>query len=448
MQARTQKSAARVWRYSTALLAIGFLALAVIVAVTFRVAVRTQADFATSVLARNVANSAFELRDGLQAAEASQRGYLFNNNEIYLAPYSTAKARALRQLDSLRTLLKPNSETQTILQRLDSLVRQRFEELDLTIALKRDRRDGDVAAIMRSNRGKALMDEANIFLSSIIRNANTDLTTNLAQQNNGLQQLTRIIMTSAVLILIVVATTMWVVRGFVRVLRQTQDEVILANTRLERRVEERTQQLTSARDRAEILLAEVNHRVANSLALVASMVGMQARATSSTEARVALSETQSRISAVAVVHKTLYTSGDVQSVALGDFLPSLLEQLEASMRASGHQAFLKPVIAPLSMSTDKSVSVGIIAAEWVTNAYKYAYPDGKGEIRVTLTQQEGGEAELRVEDDGVGRQSDSIPKGTGLGTKLVTALASSIGGRVEYVLGQPGTSARLILPAA
>ncbi len=231
-------------------------------------------------------------------------------------------------------------------------------------------------------------------------------------------------------------------------LRRAQTEVTAANASLEKRVEERTVEVTAARDRAEVLLAEVNHRVANSLALIASMVGMQARASGSAETRAALSETQSRISAVAVVHKSLYTSGHVETVELGEFLPSLLEQLETSLRASGHESFLKPAIASISLSTDKSVSVGIIAAEWVTNAFKYAYPNGKGEIRVTLTHTEGGMAELRVEDDGVGRTADPVVKGTGLGTKLVSALASSLGGRVEYATGQPGTSARLSLPAA
>jgi len=433
-------------QFSTVLLAIGFLALAGIVAVTFRLAISTQADLATSVLARNVATAAFELRDGLQAAESSQRGYLFNNNEIYLAPYSTARTRALRHLETLKALLAADPDTAVVLERLDTLVKQKFDELDRTIALKRNRQDDAAAEILRSNVGKALMDEANVFLSSIVRNANADLTANLARQTDGLVQLTRIILAAAVVIFLVVATTIWVVREFVGVLRQTQDEVIQANTRLERRVSERTQELTQARDRAQILLAEVNHRVANSLALVASMVGMQTRATTSPEARLALLETQSRISAVAVVHQQLYTTGDVQWVALGEFLPNLLGQLEASMRASGNQSFLKSDIAPVSLPTDKSVSVGIIAAEWVTNAFKYAYPDGRGEIRVTLTK-DGDEAELRVEDDGVGRQENLAPKGTGLGTKLVVALASSLGGRVEYTPGRAGTSAALILPA-
>lgn len=442
------EKASRVRLSSTALLMVGFFALVLIVALTFRLAKQTQGDLVEAISARDIATASVELRYGLQAAESSQRGFLANGNQIYLAPFGTAKTRAFRQLDTLTALLKSDASAHAVLERLVILIHEKFAELDETIGLKRDGRADEAMEILRSNRGKALMDEVNVFLSSIVRRANDTMAVKFAQQNVGLRQLSQIILIAAVCILMVVAATLWVIRGFVGSLRQAQDEVIAANARLEQRVNERTAQLTSARDRAEVLLAEVNHRVANSLALVASMVGMQARASGSAETRAALSETQSRISAVAVVHKKLYTSGDVDTVALGEFLPSLLEQLETSMRASGHQSFLKSDIAAVSLPTDKSVSVGIIAAEWVTNAFKYAYPNGKGEIRVMLMRSEGGMAELRVEDDGVGRAPDPVVEGTGLGTKLVSALASSLGGRVEYAAGQPGTSARLSLPAA
>ena len=448
MPNRLVKSASRVTLSSAALMGIGFLALALIVGVTFRLAQRAQADLVSVVLARDIAAAAADLRYGMQAAESSQRGYIASGNEIYLGPFGAAKTRTFNQLDTLTTLLKPDVEAQAALGHLDTLVHEKFAELDQTISLKRNHQDDAAMEILRTNRGKTLMDEANVFSSSIVRHANTQLTDNVARQKARLLQLSRIIAGSAVLILLVVATTLWMIQGFVRTLRWAQDDVTALNATLENRVRERTQQLTTARDRAEVLLAEVNHRVANSLALVASMIGLQARASGSTETRAALMETQNRVSAVAVVHKKLYNSGDIQSVALNEFLPSLLEQIETSMRASGHQSFLIPDIAPVSLPTDKGVSIGIITAEWVTNAFKYAYPEGKGEIRVTLKSNDDGSSELRVEDDGIGREANSAPQGTGLGTKLVTALASSLGGRVEYAMGRRGTSARLILPAA
>ena len=102
----------------------------------------------------------------------------------------------------------------------------------------------------------------------------------------------------------------------------------------------------------------------------------------------------------------------------------------------------------MTLPTDKSVSLGVIATEWVTNAFKYAYPRGSGEIRVSLKRLDEARAELLVEDDGVGRGADQLPQGTGLGTQLVNAMAASIGAQVEYLERHPGMTARLIIPAS
>ncbi len=433
---------------SLGLLAVGLIALILIVATTFRLADRAGTDLSDSMISRNLALAAVQLRFGLQTAEASQRGYIASGNQVYLAPYGTGKAVTYRELQRLQEVLGPERSATPAIARLAAIVDEKFAEMDATIALKRDRRDAEAMAVLRSNLGKALMDEANVFLSKIIRDSDAAVTENAVQQRDALLGLRTVTLASAALILLVVVTSLVLIVGFTRSLAQARDDVAGLNSDLERRVADRTSELTHARDRAEILLAEVNHRVANSLAIVASMVGLQSRASKSEETRTALAETQSRISAVALVHKELYSSGDVRLVALEGFLPSLLEQLEVSMRTAGHKASLKPDIAPLSLPTDKSVSVGVITAEWVTNAFKYAYPDGQGEIRVSLTRDDDGRAELRVEDDGVGRRADQAAQGSGLGTKLVNAMAISLGGRIEYVERRPGTSARLILPAA
>ena len=205
-----------------------------------------------------------------------------------------------------------------------------------------------------------------------------------------------------------------------------------------------------ARDRAETLLAEVNHRVANSLSLVASMVSMQAKAVSNQQAKDALGETQARIYAIATVHKSLYSSGDARTVALDGYLSGLLEQLATSMRDKGLGAVLRHEIEALRLPIDATINLGVVVAEWVTNAFKYAYPDHAGEIRVRLRRLDNEKVELAVEDDGVGRNDEGSVKGTGLGTRIVNAMASSMGAEIQYLRRQPGTIARLIfsLPAS
>lgn len=431
---------------ATGLLVVGFLALLVILGVTFWIGETVRQNFDAAMRAREVGSSASTLRSSLQAAESSQRGFLLTGNQIYLAPYATAKEEAVRQLAIVEGLVDPATAADPSMQRLKAIVAQKLREMDDTIAFKRDLKDDAAGAIMRTNRGKALMDEANIFLSAIIRNADTTLTTGVGSQKEGFSLLRAVTIAAVLLIVIVTGIVVWLIASFVRDLQRAKNEVSSLNTDLERRVERRTAELKQARDRAEVLLAEVNHRVANGLAMVASMVGMQARAAESAEIKQLLAETQGRINAVALVHKKLYTSSDVRVVALADFLPGLLDQLEASLRDNGYGLALRHSIDPLNLPTDQTVSLGVIATEWVTNAFKYAYPDGSGEVRVTLRGPGTGPVELTVEDDGIGRLADAPARGTGLGTKLVTAMAASLGARVEYTQRSPGTSARLVLP--
>ena len=119
------------------------------------------------------------------------------------------------------------------------------------------------------------------------------------------------------------------------------------------------------------------------------------------------------------------------------------------MRSEGHTATLRHEIAPLRLTTDAAINLGVVVTEWITNAFKYAYPEHPGEIRVGLKPLSDGRAELTVEDDGVGRPADAVAKGTGLGTRIVTAMASTMGARIEYLARQPGTCARMTftLPA-
>ena len=88
------------------------------------------------------------------------------------------------------------------------------------------------------------------------------------------------------------------------------------------------------------------------------------------------------------------------------------------------------------------MNLGIIAAEWVINAFKYAYPGRAGEVRVRLREPGVGRAELTVEDDGVGR-AEGPAQGTGLGSRIVKAMAATMGADVTYTAGNPGTLARL-----
>jgi two-component sensor histidine kinase len=429
------------------LLLVGFLALLAIVGMTIWLGENAQRYVDEASQVRDSRMSAVELRSALQNAESSQRGFLVGGNEIYLAPYGNAKTQAQAQFERLKASLVRSSHADLMINRLTDVIAEKFDEMDRTIALKSDLHDADAQALFSSNRGKALMDEANVFLSSIIRISDERLTTGIAEQRRNATWLRWVSLIGGLIIIIVVGGVTATVFHYAGEIVQTRDEVQVLNTSLEQRVKNRTADLIAERDRAELLLAEVNHRVANSLSMVAALVRLQSNGIKNQVAKDALNETQGRIDAISAVHKSLYSSGDARFVDVEQYFSELLSNVETSMRNEGHGASLRYDLEPLKLKPDLSVNLGVIVTEWVTNAFKYAYPDGAGEVRVHLKRLSEGRAELVVEDDGVGRGMEGTPKGSGLGTRIVNAMARTIGAEVEYIARHPGTGARLAFPS-
>ncbi|MGQ3298185.1 sensor histidine kinase [Reyranella sp.] len=235
------------------------------------------------------------------------------------------------------------------------------------------------------------------------------------------------------------------VQGHFRELLGSAIRSSLQQQRLKAEAEEAQRTIREARDRAELLLHEVNHRVANSLALVASLARLQANAVQDESARSALMEMQARIMAVAGIHRRLYTSSDVRIVELGSYLMSLVDELSAAIDAADKKNTVAlHADADIRVPTDKAVSIGVIVTELLTNAYKYAYPAAmRGEIRVILQKIGEDTVSLAVEDDGVGWKGSGAAQGTGLGTRVVTAMAANLQSKVEYDTGVEGTRASL-----
>lgn len=220
----------------------------------------------------------------------------------------------------------------------------------------------------------------------------------------------------------------------------------IAGARLKRAEQAAQAEVAIARERAELLLMEVNHRVANSLTLVVSMAHMQASATAAGETREAMEDFANKVYAIAQVHKRLYTSQDIRSVALDTYLAPLVRDLHQGIAAKRTIRNIALECIPIAVSIDKAISIGVILSELITNASKYAYPgEASGEVRVTCDQRDDGWVVLAVEDDGIGLQGGP-PTGTGLGSQVMTALAHSLSGELAFVPLQRGTRAELRFP--
>jgi two-component sensor histidine kinase/CHASE3 domain sensor protein len=430
-------------------LVIGFLALFAIVGMTLWLGERYNTIFQDTALLRDTRIAAVDLRDALRTAESSQRGYLLTANEIYLAPYDTAKARARQQMSNFERRVTMAGQAPLYLPSLRTAVDEKLGEMDQSVGLKRAGSDADALSIIRTHRGKALMDEINVFLYGAMLNADERSALFEAEQQNNAAMLRWVSIVATFVIVLVVAAVAFTVYRNRQAITQARDEVRAINLTLEERVETRTHELALARERAEVLLSEVNHRVANSLQLVAALVHMQSKAVTDESAKGALKETETRIQAISQIHKSLYTSSDVTSVALDDYLGVMLENIGAAMHNDGHTARLTSVLEPVLLPTDQSISLGVVATELVTNAFKYAYPAGhSGDIRVMLRKLPKGRAELVVEDDGIGLGATRHPGGTGLGSKIIAAMAAGLKTKVEYIDRTPGTAARLAFSIA
>jgi two-component sensor histidine kinase len=203
-----------------------------------------------------------------------------------------------------------------------------------------------------------------------------------------------------------------------------------------------------AEERA-LLLREVSHRVGNSLQLIASLLHFQGDMSGNEDVKAALREANSRVLAVARVHRSLYTSLDVRWISLADYLSNLIRDLEdAAVAGDGDKSSISFSSDPILAGPDTAVALGIVAAELILNALKHAYPGGcGGPVRVSL-RASASKAELVVEDHGIGGVDDAKNgRQRGLGQRIIAGMADKLNGSFCYEPMDRGTRAVMTFPA-
>jgi two-component sensor histidine kinase len=192
-----------------------------------------------------------------------------------------------------------------------------------------------------------------------------------------------------------------------------------------------------------MLFQELQHRVANSLQIIASVLLQSARRVSSQEARGHLYDAHSRVMSVAALQRQLSAS-DVSKVELRAYFTELCESIGASMIHDTEILTLSVRSDEATASADVSVSLGLIVTELVINALKHAFPKNRGGEILVDYKIDGSDWNLSVSDDGVGMPKGSTPAKAGLGTSIVEALARQLHAEVRVVDRDPGTMVSVI----
>ena len=472
-------------------LLVGFVALLGIVGMTFWLGQRAQVYFNEVIEARDTRTAAVELRNAVRTAESSQRGFLYSGNEIYLAPYGSAKALAERQLAALRTNLAPYGEFDILVARLTAILAEKFVEMDETIALKRERRDADAAAIFGSNRGKALMDEANVYLSGAIRAADERLTTGVGEQRANAALLRTVTIIGGLIIVGVVGGAGLSLSRYTRELRDARDEVAALNADLEERVRSRTASLAQMNEEIRRFTHILSHDLRAPLVNIAGFTDEIERGLKSLQIAI------DRFSASAGEDAGLSDAGDTATNDLPEainFIRSattkmdglvtailklsregqrlltpekleLAEVISESARTLQHQLLEENGALELDIQVPPilhdRLSLEQIFGNLLDNAIKYRARNRPLRINVSARTLAGDRLSIEIADNGRGidpsdhdrifdlfaRAGPRDQPGEGIGLAYVRTIVRNLGGEiaVSSELGV-GTSFRIVLP--
>ena len=192
-----------------------------------------------------------------------------------------------------------------------------------------------------------------------------------------------------------------------------------------------------------ILLQEIQHRVANSLQIIASVLLQSARRVRSEETRSHLHDAHNRVMSIAAVQQQLSTSrlGDIE---LRAYLTQLCDSIGASMIRDHKQISLTVRSDDSKVQADVSVSLGLMVTELVINALKHAFPGGRHGAIIVDYQADGADWTLSVSDNGIGMPLDAASAKPGLGTSIVEALAKQLEATIEVADAKPGTAVSVL----
>ncbi len=206
-------------------------------------------------------------------------------------------------------------------------------------------------------------------------------------------------------------------------------------------------ELRRSLEEKESLLKEVHHRVKNNLQVISSLLKLQSRKAQSPEFHGFLRDTQNRVRSMALLHETLYRSGNLANVGLPHYVKSICAHVARSYASDGVNVRLRHEVAEVTLDLDRAIPAGLIISELVSNAFKHAFPHSTGgDVLVELKTAPEDMLVLRVSDNGVGFPAELDPESSEtLGLLLVRNLTRQLEGRMT-ISADEGTVFEIVFP--
>jgi signal transduction histidine kinase len=378
-----------------------------------------------------------------------------------------------------------------VLPRLEASVTQKFTDMDRVIALKQERRDAESLGIIRTNRGKLLMDEINLFVSGIVRAADDKLTTGVIEQRGNAARLRLASILAALLIALVVAGIVITIYRYTREVRSARDEVKALNTSLEARVAARTAELARANAEVQQFAHIVSHDLRAPLVNIVGFTGELEAGLASLQEFVRSAPANSAagitpaavrtlaeadmpealafirssthkmdglISAILKISREGQRRLQPQQVNLADIIQAAQDAVRHQLIEAGGHCSLE---AEANMVVTDRLSLEQIFGNLFDNAVKYRAPDRPLQIAIRTRHDGRDRVRIEVEDNGRGIAKNDLERvfelfrragtndrpGEGVGLAYVRSIVRNLGGEIGVAseLGR-GTTFSIVLP--
>ena len=416
---------------SSAALLLGLGLLLLVAALSLYLSWQTSYRNALAGEANETRLASLELLNAVQAEEIAAKNFVIAGDEAALGAHARAEENLEDKLAALAVVASRSKRYLGVVEVVRDRLAGRAQRFQSAVAARRA--SGiDFAFNADFNRANdASLAEVERLLNEIAGSATIKQEVNLSDSESGRWWLAAGSVMSFLLSAALCVGALFGLRRRVNLLKASERVLSAFNTQLEMSVRQRTTELETAKaeiqrekDRAEALLADLNHRVGNSLQIISSLLGMHGARIANQEAREILESVRSCVHAIASAQRRVRLSGSNDLVEVNQFLDSLIQDLRAALGGDDRVTISLDADEVVAPSHD-AVSMGVIVTEAINNAIKHA---GKGqvEIKVTLAgDRDKKPLRLTVEDDGAGFEEGSGSK-SGLGSQITDALSASL----------------------